>query len=147
MVFAFVAAAFTLIDGRIVLTEDSLPFSEFWKKLFVDAGQIPSKQELGMILICESATLFLGAIVSINSYFYVGGGYEMFEVLLTCTTEELYHNAEIFAENLTSEEMAREYIIRLFQRAPELTEEQEKKLHQLGRRVRKKFGMKPVRID
>jgi len=82
-----------------------------------------------------------------NSYFYADGGYEMFEVLLTCTTEELYHNAEILAENLTSEEMAREYIIRLFQRAPELTEEQEKKLHQLGRKVRKKFGMKPVRID
>lgn len=70
MVFAFATAAFTLIGGSIVLTADSLPFSEFLQKLFVDAGQIPSKQELGMILICESATLFLGAVVSIFVYRY-----------------------------------------------------------------------------
>lgn len=69
----------------------------------------------------------------------------MFEVLLTCKIEELYHNAEILIENLSSEEMAGEYIIMLFQRVPELTEEQEKKLHQLGGKIRKKFGMKPVR--
>ena len=39
-----------------------------------------------------------------------------------------------------------EWIITLFKRAPELTEDQEKKLHQLGRKVRKKFGMKPIRM-
>ena len=38
-------------------------------------------------------------------------------------------------------------IITLFKRAPELTEEQEKKLHQLGRKVRKKFEMKPIRME
>ena len=40
--------------------------------------------------------------------------------------------------------MAREWISTLFQKAPELTEEQEKLLHQPGRKVRKRFGMKPA---
>jgi len=43
--------------------------------------------------------------------------------------------------------MAKEWIITLFKRVPELTEEQEKKLHQPDRKVCKKFGMKPVRIE
>ena len=44
------------------------------------------------------------------------------------------------------ENRVREWIITLFKRAPELTEDQEKKLHQLSRKVRKKFGMKPIRM-
>lgn len=70
MVVAFVAAACTLIGGSIVLMADSLPFSEFLQNMFVDVGQISSRQEFGMILICESITLFLGAIVSICVYRY-----------------------------------------------------------------------------
>ncbi|MBD3109121.1 hypothetical protein IEO70_12260 [Bacillus sp. AGMB 02131] len=69
----------------------------------------------------------------------------MFKEMMTCTTEDLYEIAEKLATTLTSEEMAREWIIT--QRAHELSDEQEKKLHQLGRKVRKKFGMKPVRIE
>lgn len=33
----------------------------------------------------------------------------------------------------------------LWSRVPELTDEQEKRLHQLGRKVRKRFHMKPIR--
>ena len=44
------------------------------------------------------------------------------------------------------ENRVREWIITLFKRAPELTEDQEKKLHQLSRKDRKKFGMKPIRM-
>lgn len=71
----------------------------------------------------------------------------MFDELLGCSTDELYANAVRLAEQLTTEEMAKEWIITLFKRVPELTEEQEKKLHQLVCKVRKKFGMKPVRIE
>lgn len=70
----------------------------------------------------------------------------MFDELLSCSTDELYSNAVRLAEQLITEEMAREWIITLFQSTPELNAEQEKKLHQLGRKVRKKFEMKPVRI-
>ena len=71
----------------------------------------------------------------------------MYEEMTICRTNDLYEIAERLAETITSEEMAREWIITLFKRAPELTEEQEKKLHQLGRKVRKKFGMKPIRME
>ena len=67
--------------------------------------------------------------------------------MMTCRINDLYEIAERLAETITSEEMAREWIITLFKRAPELTEEQEKKLHQLGRKVRKKFGMKHIRME
>jgi len=71
----------------------------------------------------------------------------MYEEMMTCRINDLYEIAERLAETLTSEEMAKEWIITLFKRALELTEEQEKKLHQLGRKVRKKFGMKPIRME
>ena len=71
----------------------------------------------------------------------------MYEEMMICRINDLYKIAERLAETLTSEEMAREWIITLFKRAPELTEEQEKKLHQLSRKVRKKFGMKPIRME
>lgn len=71
----------------------------------------------------------------------------MFDILETCSADELYRNAKILANELTSEDMAREWIIALFRRTSELTVEQEKKLHQLGRKVRKKFRMKPVRLE
>lgn len=71
----------------------------------------------------------------------------MYEEMMIRRINDLYEIAERLAETITSEEMAREWIITLFKRAPELTEEQEKKLHQLGRKVRKKFGMKPIRME
>ena len=71
----------------------------------------------------------------------------MYEEMMICRINDLYEIAERLAETITSEEMAREWIITLFKRAPELTEEQEKKLHQLSRKVRKKFGMKPIRME
>ena len=60
------------------------------------------------------------------------------------TTDELYKNTErIFASIKTEAEI----VIRiLWGRVSELTEEQEKELHKLGRKIRKKFNMKPVKI-
>lgn len=62
------------------------------------------------------------------------------------TTDELYKNTErIFASIKTEAEA--EIVIRiLWGRVSELTEEQEKELHKLGRKIRKKFNMKPVKI-
>ena len=39
---------------------------------------------------------------------------------------------------------AETFIRILWNRVPELTDEQEKRLHQLGRKVRKQFNMKPI---
>ena len=71
----------------------------------------------------------------------------MFAILRDCKTEDLYKNAEELAGELDSEEMAKGRIIALFLRAPELTEAQEKELHKLGRKVRKRLSMKPVSMD
>ena len=62
------------------------------------------------------------------------------------TTDELYKNTErIFASIKTEAEA--EIVIRiLWGRVSELTEEQEKALHKLGRKIRKKFNMKPIKI-
>lgn len=79
--------------------------------------------------------------------FYDDWRQNMFEILRDCKTDDLYKNAEKLASELVSEEEARKWIIALFQRVPELTEVQERELHKLGRKVRKKFGMKPVRNE
>lgn len=70
---------------------------------------------------------------------------KMFEKKLTCRPEELLLNTEIlFAQTETAENA--EILIRmLWKRVPELTVEQEKKLHKLGRKIRKKFNIKPIR--
>ena len=71
----------------------------------------------------------------------------MFDVIFTCKIEDLYHYVEQITEGLTSEREAEEFIRALFKSIPELTESQEKKLHRLGRKVRKRFGMKPVKMN
>lgn len=71
----------------------------------------------------------------------------MFDILLTCSVDELYGYAKEIAESIDSEKMAEDFIRTLFKRVPELTDLQEKELHKIGRKVRKKFGMKPIHID
>lgn len=70
----------------------------------------------------------------------------MYEILLTCKTKELSYKTEQFFESLKDENEAEQLIRTLWKRVPELTVEQEKELHQLGRKIRKKFNMKPIRI-
>lgn len=69
----------------------------------------------------------------------------MFEKILTCRPEELLLNTEIlFAQTETAENA--EILIRmLLKRVPELTVQQEKDLHKLGRKIRKKFNIKPIK--
>lgn len=68
----------------------------------------------------------------------------MFDELTTCKPEELQEHAEGIAKMLNADN-AETFIRILWNRVPELTDEQEKSLHQLGRRVRKQFNMKPIR--
>lgn len=68
----------------------------------------------------------------------------MFDELKTCKPEELQEYAERIAMMLNADN-AETFIRILWNRVPELTSEQEKRLHQLGRKVRKRFHMKPVR--
>ena len=69
----------------------------------------------------------------------------MFEILAICRAEELLKHTEQFFEVLKNEEEAENLIRTLWKRVPELTDQQEKELHKLGRKIRKKFNMKPVR--
>ena len=71
----------------------------------------------------------------------------MFEILLTCKTEELQKNAEMISASLESNNDVETFIRALKTRVPELTVEQEKRLHKLGRRILKQFNMKPIRIS
>lgn len=71
----------------------------------------------------------------------------MYDILLTCKLEELLNNTEKLSLTLKSSEDAEQLIRILFKRVPELTIEQEKELHKLGRKIRKKFNMKPVKIE
>lgn len=68
----------------------------------------------------------------------------MFDELKTCKPEELQEYAERIAMMLNADN-AETFIRILWNRVPELTSAQEKILHQLGRKVRKRFHMKPVR--
>ena len=54
--------------------------------------------------------------------------FEILEILFTCPKDEIYKNAEKIAEDVTSEDIARELIISLFQREDELTLKQKKEL-------------------
>ncbi|MDO5559842.1 MAG: hypothetical protein Q4F95_09625 [Oscillospiraceae bacterium] len=67
----------------------------------------------------------------------------MFEELLNCTPEDLQEKAERISMTV-DEENAETFIRTLFSRVTELSDEQEKELHKLGRKVRKKFHMKPI---
>lgn len=64
----------------------------------------------------------------------------MFEILLTCSPEKLQYYAEEIAQNLEAEQVEA-FIRTLWKRVPELSVEQEKKLHQLGRKTLKRFHM------
>ena len=68
----------------------------------------------------------------------------MFEILSVCKPEELLQYTEQFYSMIGSEEDAEKLIRTLWNRVPELTIQQEKELHKLGRKIRKKFNMKPV---
>lgn len=68
----------------------------------------------------------------------------MFEILLTCKPEQLQSYAEEISQDLQAEDV--ELFIRtLWKRVPELSVEQEKKLHQLGRKILKRFHMSRIR--
>lgn len=71
----------------------------------------------------------------------------MFDMLLTCNIEDLLSYTEQLSESLKDSEEASKLIRVLWKRVPELTIEQEKQLHKLGRKIRKRFHMKPVIID
>lgn len=68
----------------------------------------------------------------------------MFDELKTCKPEELQEYAERIVKILNADN-AEIFIRILWNRVPELISEQEKRLHQLGRKVRKRFHMKPIR--
>ena len=68
----------------------------------------------------------------------------MFDELTACRPEELQEHAERIAKTLKVDN-AEAFIRILWKRVPELTDEQERRLHQLGRKVRKQFHMKPIR--
>lgn len=68
----------------------------------------------------------------------------MFEILSVCKPEELLEYTEQFYPLLENEEEAEKFIRILWKRVPELTTQQEKELHKLGRKIRKKFNMKPI---
>ena len=70
----------------------------------------------------------------------------MFNILLTCKVEELYKNTEQLLDSIKTEEQAEMVIRMLWKRVSELAEEQEKELHKLGRKIRKKFNMKPIKL-
>ena len=71
----------------------------------------------------------------------------MFEILLTCKREELLFYTQKISLSIKTKEEAEELIRTLWKRVPELSIEQEKELHRLGRKIRKRFGMKPVVIE
>ncbi|MBE6023452.1 MAG: hypothetical protein E7231_09495 [Cellulosilyticum sp.] len=70
----------------------------------------------------------------------------MYNVLLTCRTEELLISTEQIFDSIKTEAEAETVIRILWERVPELTEQQEKELHKLGRKIRKRFNMKPIKI-
>ena len=69
----------------------------------------------------------------------------MYEILTICKPEELLRYSEELSVQLETAEEAEKFIRILWKRVPELTVQQEKELHQLGRKVRKRFHMKPIR--
>lgn len=71
----------------------------------------------------------------------------MFDILLTCNPEDILFHTEKISQMLKNEKEAEQLICVLWKRVPELTNEQEKELHKLGRKIRKKFNMKPVVIE
>lgn len=76
---------------------------------------------------------------------FVGKGNNMFEILLTCSLEELLGYTETLSAQIETAEEAEKLIRMLWKRVPELTVQQEKDLHKLARKIRKRFHLKPIR--
>lgn len=68
------------------------------------------------------------------------------ELITFCKTDELLGITESFLNAVESVEEAEKFIKALWARAPELTDEQEKEIHKVGRKVRKKLSMPPVKM-
>lgn len=75
----------------------------------------------------------------------MGKGNNMFEIISTCRPEELLRYTEILSTQIEIAEDAEKLIRMLWKRVPELTVQQERDLHKLGRKIRKKFHLKPIR--
>lgn len=69
----------------------------------------------------------------------------MFDVFVTCKPEELLYNTEGVFPTLKTKEEAEKLLRILLKRVCELSESQEKELHKDGRKIRKKFNMKPIK--
>lgn len=70
MVFSFVAIAFTLVAGSVSLMANKLPFGELLQRLLIEADRTIDNREIGIVLLCESIILILGAIEAICVYRY-----------------------------------------------------------------------------
>ena len=70
----------------------------------------------------------------------------MFDIFLTCKAEELQKKAEQISVSLKQDEVET-FLQTLWTRVPELTVAQEKELHKLGRKILKRFDMKPIRLE
>lgn len=67
-----------------------------------------------------------------------------FDELLTCKIDNLQEVAEKISLTIEKEDVET-FIRTIWERVPELTEEQEKKIHKFGRTVLKKFNMKRIK--
>lgn len=70
----------------------------------------------------------------------------MFEKVRTCEIKELLQIAEEFSTVLKTAEEAEAFLRILWKRVPELSPQQEKELHKVGRKIRKKFHMKALKF-
>ena len=71
----------------------------------------------------------------------------MFKDILSCKISELNGIIEEYYYSLETKEEAELLIRTIWKRVPELNVQQEKEIHKLGRLIRKKFNMKPVKIE
>ncbi len=67
-------------------------------------------------------------------------------IVTSCKTDELLEVTISFLDAVENVEDAEKFIRVLWTRVPELTNEQEKEIHKVGRKIRKKLNMPPVRI-
>lgn len=81
----------------------------------------------------------------INKLGFIGKGDSILEIISTCRPEELLRYTEMLSKQIETVEEAEKLIRMLWKRVPELTVQQEKELHKLGRKIRKRFNLKPIR--
>lgn len=70
----------------------------------------------------------------------------MFEKVRTCEVKELLQIAQEFSTDLKTSEEKETFLRILWERVFELSPQQEKELHKVGRKIRKKFLMKPLKF-